>query len=84
MSTMARIDGTPGPGNGMGALVACWRAEVGLEKFELLFALVASHAARFLTNDVFSQKDKGKGWKGESGEGQVRKRRNKAKLSLQK
>ena len=38
----------------------------------------------FLTNDVFSQKDKGKGWKGESGEGQVTKRRNKAKLSLQK
>lgn len=47
MSTMARIDGTPWSGNGMGALVSCWRAEVGLEKFELLFALLASHAALF-------------------------------------
>ena len=42
---------------------------------------MASHAARFLTNDVFSQKDKGKGWKGESGEAQVRKRWHNAKVS---
>ena len=63
----------------------CLQPAWGLtEKFELLFALVASHAARFLTNDVFSQKDKGKGWKGESGEAQVMKRWHNAKVSPQK
>ena len=47
MSTMQRIDGSHGGGNGIGALVACSLPELSLEKFELLFALLASHAALF-------------------------------------